>query len=615
MSRHRIAAKKNPKLAILLRWNEGEDDVNFDDNLDYPDDGDDLFPINEVRTLKISPGPAADFTPPVLELPRPSLSPNILMKYAEDGDDELNFSDDAQHDRLNMQNLKLNQARHARHALDYKVLPATLSTSSPVRRRSLSDYSEDTQTDITELNEEDFEELDDIFGKEESGIYSSGGKGSQRADTSRAGEQLSRKKKQLQMEAEIEDQELYQRYKKHYGDEVNTLKLKDLHRFQLEAVLDRDALENERTVNYEYTRDDFESFEDGFDLNLPTKIEPSKLRQFQSSAPESRRIQHKMSMPVFPNSLKTSKQSKFRSTMDLAGSLKNEHPVFNNSNKLIRKLDRMPLFHNRKELDTVLDQQDEQLNYNMEKTKKELLEKYMEITEKQKQMKASPRKKMGNLKSSGASRNGVGLVRYLNDKSLAPIVSGNANMKFNPRTKQWEGNDHDLMRFDEQIQEGVARKQPSLITSKDFDKRADTIKGTMKYDADNLRWINLDETDENDNDVFNDLPDLEPNDIPHYRVPTKTFLGGRGVSAFTQRTVLSVSSDRSSALSVSAGDEFQLGAKLIARFQKEEAKIRKKTHHWFGPHEHFRVERQKLFSSEYFWDIRKMVMEDDNTNE
>lgn len=605
MAKDRISRKQS-RSALLLRWNENPDLDNSESGLDYANDND-LFPIDEMRTLRLNQGGISDFTPPKLERPRPTLSPKILLNYAENNDEELTFSDDEVPDRLNSQNLKLNQAKHAR--MDSGILPATLLTSLPIRRRSLSDYSEGTQTDITEMNEEDFEELDDIFGKEESGIYSSGGQNPHMADTSRAGEQLSRKKKQLQQEAEIEDQELYLRYKKSHGDDVNTLKLKDLHRFQQESILDKDALENERTVNYEYTRDDFESFEDGFDLNLPTKIEPSKLRQLQSSTTDNRRIQHKMSMPVFPNSLKLSKQSKFRSTMDLAGSLNNnEHPVFNNSNKLIKKLGRMPLFHNRKELDDVLDQQNEELNYNMERTKKELLEKYMEITEKQKQMKASPRKTgpaMERVKS--ALRSGVGLVRYLNHKSAAPVVSGNGRMKFNARTKRWEGNEHDLLRFDEQNHDTI-RKHPSLITSQDIDKRADTIKGNMKYDAENLRWINMDE----DDNVFDDLPDLEPNDIPHYQMPPPTIVGERGVSAFTQRTVSTVSSDRSSALSTNAGDEFQLNPKLTAKFQKEEAKIRKKTHHWFAPNEHFKLDRQKPFSSEYYWDIRKMVMDDDN---
>lgn len=610
MAKDRISSMRSSKFAKLQKWNEEEErkDGDFLSELD----NDDLFPVDELQTLRISDTQIPNPTPPIRnKKSRPSLSPGMFMQYTEKQDEELSFDEDVE-DRLNVENLRLNQMKHAYPDLDHKFLPA--NTSSPIRRRSLSDYSEDTETDITELNDEDFEEIDDIFGKEESGIYSSGGKDSHRGEFSKASEILAKKKVQLQKEADYEDEELVQRYKGHHGDEVNTLKLKDLQRFQQESNLEKDALENERTVNYEYTRDDFESFEDGFEPNSPGKIEPERLRQFQTSATDGRRIQHKVSMPVFPNSLKPSKQSKFKSTMDLAGILeKNDHPVFNNSNKLIRKLDRMPSFHSRKGLQAALED-DEALDYNMELKKQELLEKYMEITEKQKQIRSSPKKKLSSMKSIGPSKRGVGLVRYLNDKSAVPAVSPSVKMKFNAKSKRWEGNDHELLRFDEE-EHPSSRKQPSLITLKEFDKRGDTFKGHMKFDAENLRWINLDERDEVENDVFDDLPDLVPNDIPNYKTAAKNFLSDRGVSTFTQRTVLSVSSDRSSALSATAGDEFVLGDKLLAKFQREELKVRKKTHHWFGSNEHYRTDRQKPFESEYFWEIRKMVMDNDSPNE
>lgn len=616
MSRDRIATVRGSKLAMLQQWNEDDDEEGDDrDFLLHLELGKDELLLDDFQTLKLSGGQTL-FTPPVAEgIPRPSLSPGMFMKYVEKDDDEITFSDDGVPDQLNIDNLKKNQIRQTAGS-DHRFLPAT--TTSPLRRRSLSDYSENTETDITEMNDDDFEEIDNIFGKEESGIYSSGGGiDTQKPDTSRASDRLAKKKRQLQKEADLEDRELFQKYRKHHGEEVNTLKLKDLHKYQLESNLEKDALENERTVNYEYTRDDFESFEDGFDADLPAQIEPERLRHFHSSGNKGGRIQHKTSMPVFPNSLRSSKLTKFKSTMDLASAFeKKEHPVFNNSNKLIRKLDRMPSFHSRKELNAAMEyQDDEELNNDMERKKKELLEKYMEITEKQKQLKTSPKRSSGLLKSAGAKRHGVGLVRYLNDKSAVPVGSTNGNMKFNARTKRWEGNEHELLRFDEEAQEHPSsRKQPSLITLKEFDRRVETIKGNMKYDAENLRWVNLDESDEVENHIFDELPDLEPNDIPRYRMPIKGKLNDRGVSTFTQRTILSVSSDRSSALSASAGDEFQLGPKLMAKFHKEELKIYKKTHHWFGPNESYKVDRARTFNSEYFWEIRKMVMDDDNTN-
>lgn len=599
---------------MLQRWNEEDNENEENDGFQLESANGEDQPDN-FHTLKLTANGERLFTPLVGErMLRPSLSPGMFMKYVEKDDEEITFGDDAIPDQLNMENLKKNQVRYA-HSSENRFLPATATSS--LRRKSLSGYSEDTETDITELNEDDFEEIDNIFGKEESGIYSSGGRGVQRTDISKASDRLAKKKKQLQMEADVEDQDLVQKYRKQHGDEVTTLKLRDLQKYQLESNLENDALENERTVNYEYTRDDFESFEDGFEGDLPAKIEPDRLRHFHTSASNGSRIRQKTSMPVFPNSLRSSMLTKFKSSMDLASAFeRKEHPVFNNCNKIIRKLDRMPSFHSRKEINAIQYQHDEELNSNMERKKKELLEKYMEITEKQKQLQSSPKRPTAVLKSSGSKRHGVGLVRYLNDISAVPAVSANGNMKFNARTKRWEGNDHDLMRFEEEMREvPPSRKKPSLITSKDFDNRVDTIKGSMKYDAENLRWVNLDESDELKNDVFNELPDLEPNDIPRYRMASKGTQNDRGVSTFTQRTVLSVSSDRSSALSVTAGDEFLLESKLTAKFQKEELKIYKKTHHWFGPNESYKIDRPKTINREHFWEIRKMVMDNDNTSE
>lgn len=553
----RIPRSRSSKSVRLQQW--AEENEHFLDQLDE-------ILVGELQSSRSSPQKPFSRS-------KPTLSPGMFMKYVDNDEDGFSDVDPA---RLNMENLRISQAKHSN---DYRSLPAT--TSSPIRRKSLSDYSEDTETDITEMND-DFVEADDIFGKEESGIYSNGGSGHHKADTSRVSQMLAKKKRQLQKEADLEDRELFLRYRKQHGEEVNTLKLKDL-RFQPDTNLDKDALENERTVNYEYTRDDYESFEDGFDDI--DHIGPEKLRLFRPPA-----IPHKMSMPLFPNLLKLSKQAKFRLTMDLEAAIRNEHPIFNSSNKLISKLGRMPSFHSKHDLEAF--QHDDEL-YSMEQKKKALLEKYMEISEKQKQLRTSPRKK------HLPTKHGVGLVRYLNDRSTVPSVGGNGAMKFNPRTKRWEGNDYELMRFEDDH----TRNHPSLITREDFDVRGDTIKSSMKYDADNMRWVNLDEADEVENNVFFDVPDLEPNDIPRYRAPSD-----RGVSTFTQRTVLTVSSDKSG-LSASAGDEFQLTPKLLAKFQKEEAKIRKKTHHWFGSNEHYRVDRPRTLGEEHGWEIRKMVMD------
>lgn len=607
MAHERLRA--SAKRTRLQQWGESEND----DFLAQLDDENDV-PTENFQTLKLGAptGSLPGLSPP-LKLPaaRPTISPGMFMRFVEPEHEEMSFEQDYSDHHFNMENVKMNQCKQALMSRDPKLLPGTLLSALPLRRRSLSDYSEGTDTDITEMNDEDFEELDDIFGKEESGIYSSGStKASNAENVSRASEVLLRKKQQLQREAEIEDHRMYQRYRRQHGDEVNTLKLKDLKSYRLSPNLNKDPLENEHTVNYEYTRDDFEVFEDGFEGDLPRRLEPSKLKQFQSSL---RSLSHKVSLPSFPNTLKASKPTKFKSTMDLAGHLRDadEHPIFNKSNKLIRKLDRMPSFHiKRTERVELIAADNEKLEADMELRKKQLLEKYMEISEQQKILRSSPTRKL----KQTHPRKGVGLVKYLNDKLAVPTTAGNENMKFNAASKRWEGNEHDLVRFEDDIPE--TKKQPSLITRAAFQNEGETLKGNMRYDPENMRWVNLDVVEEEEN-VFDDVPDLVPNDIPQYlipRAPSKHMLNERGVSTFTQRTVLTVSSDRSSAKSTSAGEEFQLNAKLLARFDKEEQKITKKTHHWFGPNEHYHTDHSKAFNPEYFWDIRKMVMDNGGTN-
>lgn len=612
MSRDRIASKKNAKLAKLSEC--GEEDFEFPSQWGNHNN-DDLYPMDdEFKTLKISSSGFSGINPPARQVKaRSSLSPSLIIKYGESEDEDLSFGDfDA--GVFNAENLKLSQQKHALLSSEVKFLPGTLSTTSPQRRKSLSDYGEDTDTDITsEMDEDDFEEIDDIFGKEESGIYSSGGKVSNFGNFSKASQALTKKKQQLQQEAELEEEEMVERYRRlgHQG-EPTTLKLKDLKNAQRapNSQLDQDALENERTVNYEYTKDDFESFEDGFDLNIPIKFEAEKLKQFQSSRANTGRLQHKMSMPNFPNSLKASKPTKFKSTMDLAAILDSQHPVFNNSNKIIRKLDRMPSFHNNKERAKSHTPNDDELNHNMELRKKQLLEKYMEITEQQKNLKTSPKKsRRPQVREKQSTRKGVGLVKYLNEKSAVPATSSNGKMKFDTASKRWEGNEHDLMRFEENetIQ---PKKQPSLITVLDFQPHKEKLKGNMMYDAENLRWVNLDKVEEEDL-IFDDLPDLVPNDVPQYKPSgSKLALADRGVSTFTHRTTLTASSSSSALGRTTPGDEFQLLAKLMSRFEKEEVKIKKKTHHWFGTNEHYKIDRPRAFNGEYFWEIRKMVVDD-----
>lgn len=604
---------KNQKSALLASLREQSDEELDFDNVDTPTiktrAPDDIFGLEEnIETLKLS----NLSKPPKPQFIRPSLSPGHLMKFQEsDNDEEMSFAKDFdENDVFNERNIQA-------HPFLEKNSPGTASNVSPGQRRSISDYSEGTNL-TSEMDEGDFEEIDDIFGKEESGIYSSGGRSNQ-ANASRASQVLLEKKKQLQRKAEAEEAEMYERYNHQKRPEepvVNSLKLRDMnHRNQNgQPGIDQDALENEKSVNYEYTKDDLEAFEDGFDLNGPLTFNKDKLLHFRSSTGTERQLLREMSMPNFPRSLKSMKPAKYKSTMDLAAVANDGHPFFNNRNNIIRKLNRMPSFHNpNAEVHNAPQQANnlqDSLDQDLELRKQMLLEKYMEITEKQKKLRTSPRKPRANDQEpvkAGPRKKPVGLVKFLNRDSV-PATDSNGKMVYNAASKRWEGNEHDLMRFDDAFDPTHPRKQPSLIRKQDFLPKEGKIKKNMRYDPENLRWVNLDKSDEEN--IFDDLPDLEPNDLPQYHTPEPP--ANRGVSTFTQRTTLTTSSDRSSAVgrNNNVGQEFHLQPKLINRFEKEEARMKRKMHHWFAPHEHYKVDVPKNFTGDYFWEIRKMVVEE-----
>lgn len=635
------------KSARLQKWGDADDANEFDGFGGECEDflaqlnetgGELLSPVDEFETLKmptsvrgISPS-ASEIVPRALAKvsKEPSKGYSRFVENDED-DDEISFGEEVEFDALRGH-------INAFSGQEFKLLPGTASLTSPVRRRSLSDFSEDTDTDITEINDEDFEEIDDIFGKEESGIYSSGGTRASKklAGPGRAREILVQRRQQLEKQAQAEDDELYKRYKNTHNeqnggpfidqdiDEVNTLKLKDLRLYGRQSSKQiKDPLENDATINYEYTKDDFESFEDGFVGDLPSIIRPDKLSHFHTKASgKNGPLLRKSSMPVFPRSLKASGPTKFKSTMDLVGAFEDkpsEHPVFNDNNKIIRKLDRMPSFHIKKSQPTRLPSHEDLLDYNMELRKKQLLEKYMEISQKQFQLRSSPTKKSSSNKLlDKPARKGVGIVKYLNNKSTAPFMAGNKQMKFNLDSNKWEGNEHDLLRFDENKEDillSKKQKQPSLITVDQFKHQSDPVKGNMVYDPENLRWVNKNALDEEQENVFDDLPDLVPNDIPQYApglpAPSRPNFVDRGVSTFTQRTILSTSNGSTVVNGGVAGEEFALNAKLMSKFEKEEMKIRKKTHHWFGPNESYHLSSRGTFDAEYLWEIRKMVIDND----
>lgn len=583
------AGRFTSKSDLLAKFQEEEGPYEDDDMFEC-DSFDDLPIDNEFKTLRINPDDVETLR---LKQDQPTDNHNRILQFQDENVDDFGFEDEIEDKDLQL-NYRTTLTRQP--DADLKLSPGTISTSSPkprMRSKSLSEYSEDTnETDITsQFNDEDFDninDVDNIFGNEESGIYSSGGN----ANTSKANRHLLMKQRKLQNDAEIEERELLKKYKRLANEETNTLKLKDFSIYDQNPI-DSDALENEKTVDYEYTKDDFEDFEDGFDIDGHIELDFDKLKQYGRE--KSKSISMKASMPNFNNKNNMSKVKKFKSTMDLVNELETPHPVFNNNNKIIRKLDRIPSFYNKENIKS----KKSQLNHDIELEKQQLLNKYMEITEKQNRINNRHRKKNLSIKSQSNGKNKrIGLVRYLNDDPI-PQNDANSKMKYNPVNKRWEGNDIELVKF-----ENLHVPKPLLISFNEFksNMKDKNLQGNMVYDPDKLKWINLNKEEDKDN-VFQglpDLPDLQVNKRTISSSPTKTI--ERGVSAFTQRTESTNSSNSNNA----DGNEFEIPPKLIEKFFKEEMKLQRKINYWFQQPNYELVNDE--FNYNYFWEIRKMVI-------
>ncbi|CUM65579.1 uncharacterized protein PRCAT00003226001 [Priceomyces carsonii] len=474
-------------------------------------------------------------------------------------------------------NLKPNHRSSLKKAegLQIYISPTdTISTSSPKsssvsrqfnHRKTLSDYSENDTDATSEVVEEDFEDIDMIFGKEESGLYK------------KMNERLTNKKRDLEYGAELEEIELKRKWENshHQKDETGTLKLKDFKNYnQREKDIELlGQLNRENTIDYDYVKDDYENFEEGFEDFDSNRFKVAK----HFEAPRS--LNMKNSMPNFV-SLRSSQGEKaqgseqlkkFKSVIELnSGDKANSgaHPVFNDNNKIIRKLDRIPSFYSKEIKDK----------------KERLLSKYREQAYAKKEQETNTLRRYLQPKR----KKKVGLIQNLN---YHPIEYKNIKMKYNPISKQWEGNEIDLMKFE-------SLQKPALITMNDLNDN-DKIKKTasMIYDKENLRWINL---EEDYDDVFDNIPDLNDEHLNHSPV--------RGISTYTQRTTSSASTLTSEG---NIENEISLSQKNVDKFLKEESRFKRKTEHWFNKGETYILSDREPVRNDYFWEIRKLVIDTD----
>ncbi|KAK6461979.1 hypothetical protein DFJ63DRAFT_314606 [Scheffersomyces coipomensis] len=530
---------------------------------------------------------------------------------------------------------------------------ANNSSRRVVTRDDLSSYSEGDDTDITsQLDDEEFEDIDNIFGSDESGIYN------------KMNKILIAKQLKLQQESELEEVEILKKKQvPQLHDPNGTLKLKDFQQINGTSIninnnnninhtlTDRnltllDQLENERTINYDFVRDDFENFEDGFDNNdFDTKI-----KHRPGPPPTSGSIRNKVSMPSILKKANTqsSIQSirKFKSTVDFGGIINNnndddeEDRGYNYNNKVIRKLDRIPSFYNSRPVS------EESTNQ-----KQLLINKYKEAErgvhrKRQQQQQQQQQQHTQQYKTHETGRTKMGTIKSINSVMSNNTISQNSNMIYNYGENRWEGNEIDLLRFEN-------LHKPSLITLNEVKlNQANRIPTTsndkhtnMIYDKENRRWINLDEED--NESIFNDIDDLDDYKRPLPTQPSsssqqqqsqqfwdndyklssppkmpKSFssnnlrspISRRGLSQFTQRTVSSSVEENEDEGHKGEYSEFMISNTLFEKFQKEEIKIVKKIHNWFNHEESYdfiNYNNGELFNRDYYWEIRKLVIENE----
>lgn len=468
-------------------------------------------------------------------------------------------------------NLNLNNKGH--QFSDKLELSPTVS-SNLNKKVLLSQYSE-SDTDVTEMNEDDFEDLE-LLGDEELHI--------------KMNQVLRNRQHEIENEAQLEDEKLQERF-------LRTLKLNSQNLSLLDQI-HNDSVKFETEDDFEEGWDidniekeiqrkgkdwvkakDRERYDDRFFDNEYADIPKSHSKVAPPNNPPIQAASYEgLSRPSFP-------MKKYKSTMDMR--------TVKHDNSIIRKLDRIPSFYTPRE--NHHNKGNISPSQSLPQIKKQQLERYAEKSTR------TPRKS----RLTKDPKTKIGVVKYLNHVPL-----DTKSMRFNAQQQRWEGNEHDLMRFE----------RPALIT----DARDDNRNPNMVYDHEKLCWINLEE------ETMLDIPDLEDQKMdrlfreergkrdinqqntqgPRSRFDTKLkppvslkplLPTLRGISHSTQRTVSSVFEDE-----LGGGNEFVISARLADRFRREEDKIVRKTSHWFTKGAQYGDAEQGQVDG---WEVRKLVME------
>lgn len=443
----------------------------------------------------------------------------ILSKYQETDDIFGETEDEFNTLKLNDLNLGDTQSRQFTSPMP---LPATHSPQqdqqhvqsrkeSPSTRRSISEYSEETS--VSSFDELDIGEL----------------------TTDELHRRLNHRTTKASDENQIEEQQLYTKYQRVTKPDLNrSAKLEDRHKLDnFHDTIKLDKYEQLDQLNE--IDEDLENFENDFEeFNLKPLIKKS-LPNFQTY--------HHV---ADPGNDQRHQMKKFQSSVNL-------------NSRVINKLSRIPSFSNNK-LHEML-KEDETLKL----TKEKLLQQYKEVDKQHKRT----NKRILNMKKSmlipnnysGPHKSKKGLVQYTEIPETP-----NSKMRFNNETRVWEGNNHELMKFN--------FAKPSLIKFNEF-KHQSHLSNTlhhknMRFDSKNLKWIN----DDQEEDAFKDVPEFD----------------------------ISPSRQLSSLTNMSEYDnEFIVSKSKIARFLNEEEKLKRKLEYW--------LDSSSEYSRDYLGEIRKMVMD------
>lgn len=205
-------------------------------------------------------------------------------------------------------------------------------------------------------------------------------------------------------------------------------------------------------------------------------------------------------------------------------------------------------------------------------------------------------------------------------------------MTYNPTTYLWEGNENDLSPFDAPAESPSATAmpphvfrekenstpRPALITNINASQGVQVV-GGMVFDPQRMCWLKVpqkrnqslsrtseggdtmdgfDALDDEDEDVFKDVPDLE--DKPSASSPDKDDEFGR--STGSRKSGVSDSGGGGLKDDWLVGEEFDVGPEFVRRQREEEERWKRKVEKWIGK-EREAVDRE----SNWRWRIRDVV--------